>query len=363
MSKKHILIFTKYTEKGPSSRYRSFQYRPFLEKEFILSFYPLFDDGYLDNLYKNKRFNYLQIVRSYLIRIFWVFKYLGTEKIVFVEYELLPYFPPLLEFLFYKTKVKVVLDYDDAIFHNYDKHNNIIVRTLLRNKIKSIAKYADLIIVGSPYLSKYFINYNNNVIEIPTSITFEKYMKHSPNIFVSNLILVGWIGSKTTSENILFIREVIKKIELLYPQILFKLMGFDTHLKPEINFSNVEFCDWTKENEISFLNSIDIGIMPLIDTPFNRGKCGFKLIQYMAAGKPTISTPLEANVKINRDSDNMFASSIEEWLVCFEKFTCNYEYYKKVGMYNRDIIEQYYSVEVNSCLYIDYFKNLYHVRN
>ena len=117
-----IVYFTKYTEKGPSSRYRSYQYKSYLEKEFNLQFYPLFNDDYIDNLYGNKGLNYFQLFKAYIVRIYKVLMYLGTNKIVFIEYELLPYFPPILEYLLYKTKVKYILDYDDAIFHNYDLH-------------------------------------------------------------------------------------------------------------------------------------------------------------------------------------------------------------------------------------------------
>ena len=78
--------------------------------------------------------------------------------------------------------------------------------------------------------------------------------------------------------------------------------------------------DWEEETEVRYLKTCDVGIMPLSDEPFNRGKCGFKLIQYMACGLPTISTPMEANVKINRDGNNLFATTPEEWLALF----CNH---------------------------------------
>lgn len=363
MSKRQIIYFTKYTEKGPSSRYRSYQYKSYLEEEFSLIFYPLFDDSYISNLYENKGRNYLGIFKAYVSRILKVLKCIGTKKIVFIEYELLPYFPPLLEFILYSTRVKVVLDYDDAIFHNYDRHSNFIVRSILKNKIRKLAKSASLIITGSPYLTSYFLLYNEKVIEIPTSINFHKYNKISQSNTLSDSVVVGWIGSKSTSENILFIKEFFHKAQLLYPNVLFKLMGFDSALKSQLNLSNVEFHHWSESSELIFLSSIDLGIMPLVDTPFNRGKCGFKLIQYMAMGKPTISSPLEANVKINRSSKNLFASTIEEWISCLENYMCKIDYYREVGVKNRDIVKQFYSVEANSSLYIESFKKIYNVWN
>jgi glycosyltransferase involved in cell wall biosynthesis len=103
--------------------------------------------------------------------------------------------------------------------------------------------------------------------------------------------------------------------------------------------------------------------MPLDATPFNRGKCGFKLIQYMAMGKPTLSSPLDANVKINRDNNNLFATNKKEWLDCINEFSSNLTFYKEVGLKNQEIAEKYYSVEGNSINYINIFNKLLNVRN
>jgi glycosyltransferase involved in cell wall biosynthesis len=360
---KKIIFFTKYTEKGPSSRYRSFQYKSSLESHFNLEYYPLFNDDYIQNLYTNKKTNYYQIVTAYLLRIFQVLKCLGTNKLVVIEYELLPYFPPVLEYLLYKSKVKIIVDYDDAIFHNYDLHPKVLVRYLYAKKIPSLVKYAKLVITGSPYLSDYLVKFNKKIVEIPTSIHYANYKSKSQLVTSNEVFSIGWIGSKSTSINVINIIDVIKEIYKLNPKITFKLMGFDNNLKSELDLSNVEFYDWSESGELTFLKEIDLGIMPLEDNPFNRGKCGFKLIQYMAMGKPTLSTPLKANLKINRDNTNLFATSTSEWINCIIEFSSNFNYYKKVGLKNQEIVEKYYSVEVNSINYINIFNQLFNVRN
>ena len=129
----NIIYFTKYTKKGPSSRYRSYQYKEYLEKEFDVIYYPLFDDDYINNLYGNKSRNYYNLMVSYIVRLFQVLKYLWSDKIIFIEYELLPYFPPILEYLLYKTKVKIVLDYDDAIEEKLFKQSSHIFK--IRNTV------------------------------------------------------------------------------------------------------------------------------------------------------------------------------------------------------------------------------------
>ena len=356
--KKELIFFTKYTQKGPSSRYRSYHYKPYLEEDFNLQFYSLFNDDYIDNLYGNNGQNYFQLFKAYFFRILQVLKYLGTDKIIFIEYELLPYFPPILEYLLQKTKVKFILDYDDAIFHNYDLHTNFIIRSLYKSKIPYIAKKAKYIITGSPYLTNFFLKHNNNVEEIPTSIIYQKYTENYLKNEPTDNVAIGWIGSKSTSINIVFIKSALDAISVKYPNIEFKLMGFDPLYENEIQSKNVEFFRWSEIEELPFLESIDIGIMPLVDSPSNRGKCGFKLIQYMAMGKPTISSPFEAHFNINRGGNNMFANTIDEWLESFNNYMNNIEYYKHIGTKNKEIVKKYYSVESNINLYIQLFNKI-----
>lgn len=363
LNNKTIIYFTKYTEKGPSSRYRSFQYKDILEKEFDIKYYSLFNDDYIQNLYTNRKTNYFQIFIAYFRRIIQVLKYLGTNNIVFIEYELLPYFPSILEYLLFKSKVRIILDYDDAIFHNYDLHSNSLIRYLFGNKIYKIVKYANTVITGSPYLSSHLNRFTNNIVEIPTSINYANYTSNFHLESNKDEITIGWIGSKSTSINIINIKEVIKIIYKLNPNITFKLMGFDDNLKSQLELPNVQFYNWTTQEELIFLREIDLGIMPLEDTSFNRGKCGFKLIQYMAMGKPTLSTPLEANVKINRNNSNLFATSKEEWVQSINKFISYLSFYREVGLKNQKIVEKYYSVEANSIIYIKIFNQLFNVRN
>jgi glycosyltransferase involved in cell wall biosynthesis len=362
VNKSTIIFFTKYTEKGPSSRYRSYQYRDSFKKEFNIIYYPLFNDRYINNLYTNNGINYFQILIAYCFRILQVLKHIGTKRIVFIEYELLPYFPSILEYLLYKTKVKIILDYDDAIFHNYDLHPNRLIRHLFSNKIYKIVKYANTVITGSPYLTSCLSKYNN-VVEIPTSVNFARYTSSFQLDPKKNEITIGWIGSKSTSLNIINIKDVIKTTNKLNPKIRFILMGFDCNLKSLLNLPNVQFYNWSTQEELIFLREIDLGIMPLDATPFNRGKCGFKLIQYMAMGKPTLSSPLDANVKINRDNNNLFATNKKEWLDCINEFSSNLTFYKEVGLKNQEIAEKYYSVEGNSINYINIFNKLLNVRN
>jgi glycosyltransferase involved in cell wall biosynthesis len=353
-----IIFFTKYSEKGPSSRYRSYQYISYIKNEFELQFYPLFSDDYIDNLYSNKGPNFLKIIIAYFTRIFQVLKFLGTGKIIFIEYELLPYFPPILEYLLKKSGVKVIIDFDDAIFHNYEFHKIPLVRYFFRNKIYRIVKISDLIITGSPYLTSCLSKYNDCIIEIPTSVNLNLYIKDNIKNIKDDRFIIGWIGSKTTSWNLIEIKDVINRIITENPRVIFKFCGFDMNLSHHFNSENIQFIDWSEENEFTFLNSLSLGLMPLGDTLFNQGKCGFKLIQYMACGIPTISTPLQANVKINRGNNNLFANDNNEWYEKMNYFINNIELFKKTGYENIETVRKYYSTENNSKLLISIISKL-----
>jgi glycosyltransferase involved in cell wall biosynthesis len=257
----------------------------------------------------------------------------------------------------------MVFDYDDAIFHNYDMHPNKLIRFLYQNKIKTIIKYASHVITGSPYLTSYVNLHTKRISEIPTSINLSLYDYKLDNILKKKIFVIAWIGSSTTSMNLLNLKDVFVKLFHIDSSIKLKLMGFDKSLVGEFRVPNIEFCDWSPQAELSLLKEMDLGIMPLEDNPFNRGKCGFKLIQYMGMGKPTISSPLPANIKINRDNSNLFAENNHEWFSSILNVRNNPDYFRMIGYRNIAIVEKYYSVETNYNEYVKIFKELQYVRN
>ncbi len=356
---KSIIFFTKHSWAGPSSRYRIFQYQKFYtDAGYVITNKPLFPNSYVSTFYKKGHKPLFTVLLSYIKR-FWQLLVIKKYGIVYVQYELFPFLPYFLEWLFLRNKRNVVIDYDDAIFHNYDKSSNKLVKFFLKNKIYKLVKLADCVITGSPYLTKVLSNHTNKIIEIPTSIEFQKY-----NLPVADLLkedesefIIGWIGSKTTSVNILPLKKCLIKLQERY-NITLALIGFDNLLKEKLNGLHFILHDWSADTEVKLLSSFHVGIMPLNNDVFNNGKCGFKLIQYMACGLPTISTPLEANVKINRSGNNHHASTEQEWYACFEKVFAKRSFYKNVGEENKRIVQDYYSIENNHSKYISLFENL-----
>ena len=345
-----ILFLPKYNELGPSSRYRIYQYLDSYEKAGIkVEVSPLFGFYFFtDNKISKIGYTLYYFLRRAL-KIIQVYKY----DLVYIEYELFPYFPAIFEKLFSLLNVKYIVDYDDAIFHNYNASSNFFIKVLLSNKIDTVVKNASYVISGSPYLTHYICRINANCVEIPTSVSKVKYVQ-KPKSETNADFTIGWIGSRSTSVNVLklipaFV-ELRKKMEFQL-----NLIGFDQNESSKLSHLNVNFIKWDAKTELEEINKFDVGIMPLENTPFNRGKCGFKLVQYMGCSLPTVATPLEANVKINRNKKNLYAITTEDWVGAFEKVFHNQDYFKQVGLDNYNDFTNYYTLENNSETYIAVF--------
>ena len=355
MMSPRLLFFTKYTQKGPSSRFRTYQYLDKFKDDYICLVFPFFDDEYIVRLYSGRKVSFIKILYYYLRRTWNLLENAKKNDIIFIEYELMPYFFAWFEAYLKLRSIKFIVDYDDAIFHNYDKSNHWLIRFLFRNKIPKVIQYASHVITGSPYLTDFASKYNKKVSEIPTSIIYQKYEPVVSSVFNKNFV-IGWIGSKSTSINLLLIKEALTEFRRNHPDVVIQLVGVEKRIADELDIIPTE---WTEENELRLLNSFNVGIMPLIDNDFNKGKCGFKLIQYMACGKPTVSTPLEANIKINRNKKNLYANTNQEWIHALEQIYNNRTYFAEVGEENKKDVINYYSVEANAPIYKSIFRKLF----
>ncbi len=309
-----ILYFTKYPRLGASSRLRSYQYFSKLEEAgYTVSVSPLFDEAYVDGIFSGKRV-YGSIIMGYLNRFFKLFA-VGGYDLVVIEYELFPYFPAVFEYLLSKLGVKYVVDYDDAIFHNYNLSSNNAIRYLLGNKIATVMKYGSCVLVGNNYLASYAENAGAKRVEIlPTVIDANRYKQKQ--LLPVKTVTIGWIGSPSTFKYLQIITPVLSKLAEQY-DIEIRIVGANKTLGlPNIEKQLV----WSEATEVDSILTFDIGVMPLEDTPWAKGKCSYKLIQYMACGIPVICSPVGMNTEVVDDGINGFlADSEEEWENAFEK--------------------------------------------
>ncbi len=359
--KKSIAYFTKHTMAGPSSRYRSYAYYAYLEENgFTITSYPLFPSAYLRWFYRTGLKPLHLLIYGYIRRFFQLL-FIVKYDIVYIEYELFPYLPFAVEkWLLRKRKHGIIIDYDDAVFHNYDKSKKAWIRKWCGDKIQKLAAITDIVITGSPYLTRWMLPFAKEVIEIPTSVSVQKYLTILPAKLPDieqKMFRIGWIGSATTSSFVLLVKDCLLQLQELY-NIKLVLIGFDRKL--EIKLEGLRYINhpWRQDTEVALLKTCNVGIMPLPNEPFAKGKCGFKLIQYMACGLPTISTPVEANIKINRGGENLFATTSFEWYSCLSTMIQNQLFYKEAGGKNKAVAAKYYSVEHNQMRYLSLLQNI-----
>ena len=340
-----ILYLTKYTRMAGSSRMRSFQYFLYLEKaglEVIVK--PFFDDAYLKDFYAGKK-NLGSVLKSYLRRFIVLLSVLKFDKVV-IEKEIFPFLPAFAEWILNLMGVKYIVDYDDAIFHNYDQSSNPIIKKFLRNKIAGVMKYSGTVVAGNSYLAEYAsIAGAKHIQVIPTVIDLERYsIKENSD---SDKFIVGWIGTKTTFEkHLLPCRNWIKKLQEQDSSIHFHIVGITEEMDLG---ANVKYIQWTEATEVSEILKMDVGIMPLQDSEWERGKCAYKLIQYAACGIPGVASDVGMNKEICVESETGFiANNDDEWIEKILSLKNNQNQRKDMGTKVRKLVEEKFCIQVTA---------------
>ena len=337
-----IAILTKYGNLVASTRQRFLQYQPFInEAGFEIEFHSLFDDEYLASVYETGSHRPAHITWQYLKRIQWL---ISSPKIdaIWLQYEVFPYLPGFAEILVRWPGKPVILDYDDAIFHNYDLHPKYLVRKLLGHKLHNTMGSANVVLCGNPYLAEYAQDFCSNVAIIPTVLDTSTYRPASFNRCKN----IGWIGTPSTWVEYMqdLLPTLTQIIEENAPNFRIAVMGAD---KQAAFHPLVEFFGWSEKHEIQFLQNIEIGVMPLKDTSWARGKCGYKLIQYMACGVPVIASPIGINKDLVEHGVNGYlVETDEEWSEAIRKLISNEDLRREMGKAGRKKIESSYSLHV-----------------
>ena len=340
-----VLVLTKYANMGASSRERFFLYFERLKKSGIdITWSPLLTDEILKLKLETGVIKKISLFIFYLKRI----KILICSKkydAVWLESEGLPHLPFFFEKLTGLYKKSVVVNYDDAVFHNYDLHKSKFIKRLLGNKISKIIGSSHTVVVGNDYLECYArLSGARNIVQIPTVVDTDVYLPTPPNFLENQPVKIGWLGSPSTQYHLALALPAIKKLQSeVEVEVELHVMGvnenFDSMCVP------VTIHAWSETAQLDFLNSIDIGIMPLIDSPFARGKCGYKLIQYMAYQKPVVATPLEINNEIVNDRINGFyANTDEEWFETLKILCLDRQLQISMGENGREKVDKKYSI-------------------
>lgn len=256
--------------------------------------------------------SHLEVLRAFVRRLFAIVRLAWSSDVIIIEKEAFPYFPAIAERLVQMGGAATIYDYDDAIWHSYEARRFGPLTGPLRSKISRVVAKADHVIVGSRYLKEQVEAWGApDVSLIPTTVPATVY-QGSGQTTEKTADLV-WIGSMSTGP---YLFEVFPVIEQLHKErgSTIRLIGFPGSLFGGDIPPYAEVCEWSAETELDLLAAGRIGIMPLPDSPYERGKCGFKLIQYMGLGLPVVASAVGENRFIVEDGASGYVvNSTDEW--------------------------------------------------
>jgi glycosyltransferase involved in cell wall biosynthesis len=340
----NLLALPRYDVLGASSRLRFFQYFESLSEAGIsVSAHPLFDNLSLARRYERGKYNLPELLNAFRNRLS-ILRSLPNDKLLWVEKELLPWLPLRVE-LSILNGAPFVLDYDDAIFHNYDQNRLAVIRKLLGHRIDGLMARATLVICGNDYLAQRAKDAGAAWVEVlPTVIDLARYPypQKEFNFCRSQKLKIVWIGSPSTLRYLQLLIEPLQELARHIP-FIFRVIGGEFSV-PGVE---VESIPWSESSEVAHIAECDVGVMPLYDSPWERGKCGYKLIQYMACGLPIIASPVGVNSRIVHDGVNGFlADTSEAWVAHLNQLLSDTSLRLRMGAAGRLMVEREYSLQV-----------------
>lgn len=338
----NLLVLTKYGRLGASSRMRYFQYLPWFQQSGLqVTFQSLLPDEFLSARYKSGSYSFLSLLKAYVQRLNALMSHKSFD-VVWIEKEALPWAPVWFE-LGMLRGVPFVLDYDDAIFHNYDQHRRAWVRSFFGRRLDVLMAHSTLVLGGNSYLAQRALAAGAPWVEVvPTVIDLERYpAPYMPHIFCDKPRIV-WIGSPTTAAYLQLICEPLQALASRQPFIL-RVIGGGAIELPGVH---VEVLPWAESTEVESISGCQVGVMPLQDSLWERGKCGYKLIQYMACSLPVVASAVGVNPEIVRHGQNGYlATSPAEWLTALENLLSNASLRETMGAAGRRRVEVDYCIQ------------------
>lgn len=285
------------------------------------------------------------IVGGFMRRIKLLFSVSGYD-FVFIHREASPIGPPIFEYVIAKILgKKIVYDFDDAIWiPNTSDANKIVAGVKWHHKVGAICRWAYKVSCGNSYLRDYAQQFNPNAIVNPTTIDTDHLHNQIRDQRAPGRLVIGWTGTHSTLK---YIEQVVPVLARLEQEFDFEFRVISNQ-PPELPLRSLVYQQWRKETEIQDLLGFHVGLMPLEDDQWAKGKCAFKALQYMALGEPALVSPVGMNTEVVQEgvNGNICASPVE-WETALRQLLHNPALRAELGNNARQTVVERYSVVAN----------------
>lgn len=227
------------------------------------------------------------------------------------------------------TAAPRILDVDDAIWVHKGGH-----------AARQLAQLCDLVICGNTYLANHFSQWNKNTRIIPTAVDTTH---HVPSLRAPReQCVVGWIGTVPGFQYLYWLEDIIGSLMEQHRDVVFRVISSQPPAFGKLPAGSVQFRLWSPDKEISEIQDFDIGIMPLFDNEAARGKCSFKVLQYMACGIPVVASPVGMNVEVlAKGNFGLSPRTEEEWGIALSHLAMNKAERERMGTRAREAAQEF----------------------
>jgi len=342
-----VLFLTQTDIDGPASRYRVYQFLDYLKDhgvEWTLS--PGIAKNHYLKVYsgKNSLRKFAALVLVFFKRLKDALRAPGYD-IIFLQREILPQVFPVIEKMIMKLNKNLVFDFDDAIFLVPAQRDSFIYKFRFRDNISEIIKGSSYIIAGNEYLREYAGRFSSKVCVIPTCVDTARFYVKKKLISDNEQTVIGWIGTEHSLFYLKNIEGVFKELSKKFNICLHVIGGRDFAVEG-VKVVNKK---WDMGTEVADLHELDIGVAPLLDDGWGKGKCGLKALQYMSCGIPVVCSNAGIYKEMIVEGKNGFlASKDDEWVEKLEMLIQDKKLREKISLAARNMIEEKYSLKANA---------------
>lgn len=344
-----VLALSPIPEEGAGCRFRLAQYVPYLrENGFAVTIKAFYTPEFFRLVYQpghhfHKAWSFLRLSWRQYREV----RDLSRYDLVWLYREAIPLGPPVLESLIARRGVPIVYDFDDAIFLPNVSEANRMVGFLKRpGRVASIVRQSTHVVVGNHFLADYARPLNPSVTVVPTVVDTARFIPRDAPSAPGRDLVVGWIGSPTTFPYLQDLVGVLREVAGSH-RFRLKVSGAGRPVRfPGVPTDDVA---WSLADEVTLFNTCDIGVYPLPDDDWSKGKCGFKAIQCMACGVPVVAAAVGVNREIVVDGVNGFlASTPAEWVDKLGRLLSDPALRARMAAAGRKTIEDHYSLRVTA---------------